>query len=265
MQLKGGYPTMNTRQLTLAAFLLIPAVSFALYNGSPSLPEMPENGFFMSKNSFIAVKVGYEGDYLLGRSLDASHASDPGIRSMLNGGTLTLGFINRVELYSLLGATKSKVSVTADSEKIQLKTGQDFGGEIGIRANTPIWGDMKFGFDAKYFYAWPSLSSIKIGGNHVVARGKVFQKEWQVGASISQTFAYSTPYVGVKFSRFYINYADLNSLRRWIPSKEINIQNEGPFGCFIGMGIAGKTGVYFDFEARFIDEYGLTGALGISF
>ena len=256
---------MSLRHFTLAALLLTPAFSFALYNGSPSLPEMPENGFFMSNNSFIAVKIGYEGDYLLGRNLDASSVSDPGIRSMLNGGTLTLGFINRVELYSLLGATKSKVSVTADSEKIQLKTGQDFGGEIGIRANTPIWGDMKFGIDAKYFYAWPTLSTIKVGANHVAASGKVFQKEWQVGASFSQTFAYFTPYIGVKFSRFYINYTDLDSLRLWIPSKEVNIQNEGPFGCFIGMGISAKTGVYFDFEARFIDEYGLTGALGLSF
>lgn len=256
---------MSLRRFTLAAFVLVPAFSFALYNGSPSLPEMPENGFFMSNNSFIAVKLGYEGDSLLGRDLDASGASDPGIRAMLNGAVLTLGFINRVEIYSLLGATKSKVSVHAESEKIQLKTGQDFGGEAGIRANTPIWGDMKFGIDAKYFYAWPTLSSIKVGGARVSPRGKVFQKEWQVGASFSQTFAYFTPYVGVKFSRFYIDYANLSSLKTWIPSKKVNIQNKGPFGCFIGMGIAGKTGVYFDFEGRFIDEYGLTGALGISF
>lgn len=257
---------MSVSRFTLGALLLFPSLSFALYNGSPALPEMPESGFFQSKNSFIAVKLGYEGDYLLGRNLDISSSlSDPGIRSMINGGVLTLGFINRVELYSLLGATKSKVSFKADHQKIQLKTGQNFGGEIGIRANTPIWGDMKFGLDGKYFYAWPHLSEIKVGGAHVATKGKVFEKEWQIGGSISQTFAWFTPYVGVKFSKFNIDYVNLSSLKEWIPSKKVNIQNKGPFGCFIGMGIAGSRGVYFDFEARFIDEYALTGAFGISF
>ena len=183
---------------------------------------------------------------------------------MLNGAVLTLGFVNRVEVYSLLGAVESKVSFTSLGSQVQLKTSQDFGGEVGIRANTPIWGDMKFGVDAKYFYAWPTLSQIKVEGVAVPSVGKVFQKEWQIGGAVSQNFAYFTPYVGVKFSKFSMECVDLSSLQS-LGFSEVNIHNEGPFGFFVGMGVAGEKGVYFDFEARFMDEYALTAALGVSF
>lgn len=250
--------------LFLCLALLFPSLSYSLYNGSTALPEMPESGFFLSKNSFIAVKLGYEGDFLLGRNLDAS-VSDPGMTGMLNGATLALGFINRIEVYTLLGASETSVSCKAKGSDIHLKTGQNFGGEVGIRASTPIWGDMKFGADAKYFYAWPNLSEIKVNGGRVSDQGKVFQKEWQVGFSVSQTFAFFTPYIGGKFSRFDLEYVDLSSLHFLIPSETISMHNENPVGVFLGMGIAAPRGIYLDFEVRFIDEYAVTAALGASF
>lgn len=262
----GNFCMAFHRFIATCVFLSYSVFSFALYNGSPSLPEMPENGFFLSKDSALAVKTGYEGDFLFGRNFKISSSlSNSGIHSMFNAGVLTLGFVNRAEVYSCLGATQTQVTFTSLHEKIRLKTNQNFGGELGIRANTPIWGDMKFGVDAKYFYAWPFLSQILVGNNTVETVGDVFQREWQIGASISQTFAFFTPYVGVKFSKFFLKYVDLSSLHQWIPSGKVSIHNQSPFGFFVGMGISGKTGIYFDFEARFIDEYAATGALGLSF
>ena len=237
----------------------------ALYNGAPALPEMPEQGFFLSKDSFVSLKIGYEGDFLLGRNLDASSVSDPGMTSMVNGATLAIGFINRLEVYTVLGASTTQVSCKAKHEDIKLKTAENFGGEIGIRANTPIWGDMKFGVDAKYFYAWPTLSQIEVSGRDIAPKGKVFQKEWQVGLSFSQTFAFLTPYIGGKFCRFEMEYVDLSSLRPWISSETLSIHNQNSFGAFIGLGITLEKGLFFDFEARFIDEYALTAAFGVSF
>ena len=227
------------------------STAFALYNGSPNLPEMPEQGFVTSPDQAIAFKVGYEGDFTFGRHLQAPSVSDPNIYSQFNGSSLTVGFMNRIEVYTLLGSSLTQFSFTSSGENIQLNTKENFAGEVGIRANTPIWGDFKFGVDAKYFYAWPTLSE---------GLGSVFQKEWQVGAAFSQTFAYFTPYIGVKFGKFHMEYVDLSSF-----SKNVSLQNACPVGLFIGMGIAAKKGISFDFEARFVDEYAFTGALGLSF
>lgn len=225
--------------------------AFALYNGSPALPEMPERGFFLSKDSAISLKVGYEGDFTFGRHLQVPSVSDPQIYSQFNSASLTLGFVNRIEVYTLLGASLTKFSFISSGQNFELNTKENFAGEAGIRANTPVWGDFKFGIDAKYFYAWPTLSQ---------GSGSVFQKEWQVGAAFSQTFAYFNPYVGVKFGKFNMEYVDLSSF-----SKNISLQNACPVGLFIGMGIVVPRGVYADLEARFVDEYAFTGAVGVSF
>jgi hypothetical protein len=225
--------------------------AFALYNGSPALPEMPEQGFFSDRDGAVSFKAGYEGDFTFGRHLQVSSIADPQIYSQFNAASLTLGFINRIEVYALLGGSLTQFSCTSSEESIELNTKENFAGEVGIRANTPIWGDLKFGVDAKYFYAWPTLSD---------APGSVFQKEWQVGASFSQTFAYFIPYVGVKFGKFYMEYVDLD-----VRVQNIFLQNACPVGLFIGMGIAATKGIYLDLEARFVDEYAFTGALGMSF
>lgn len=246
--------------------ILFPTCVFSLYNGNTALPDMPEEAFFLSKNSFISLKSGYEGDFLLGRNIGVSaDSSDPWIHSMLNGGTLSLGFINRLELYTLLGASKSKVVVQSAGQEVELKTAQNFGGEVGIRANTPVWRDMKFGVDAKYFYAWPEIDYLQVAGQRIKNTGRVFQKEWQVGLSVSQTFAWFSPYVGVKFCRFRMKFIDLTSLADWIPSEQVSIYNKSPFGFFVGLGISAVKGFYFNFESRFVDEYAISGAFGCSF
>jgi hypothetical protein len=227
------------------------ASACALYNGNPSLPEMPEQGFFTPRDNALSYKLGYEGDFMLGRHLQVPSVSAPEIYSQFNAASLTVGFINRIEVYALLGASLTQFSFTSSGQDFQLNTNENFAGEAGIRANTPIWGDLKFGVDAKYFYAWPTLSH---------GSGSVFQKEWQVGAAFSQTFAYFTPYAGVKFGKFNMEYNDLSYFR-----KNISLQNACPVGLFLGMGISAQKGVYLDLEVRFVDEYALTGALGCSF
>jgi hypothetical protein len=243
----------------------IPFSLFSLYNGNTALPEMPENGFFLSDNSCISVKLGYEGDFLFGRNIGiSSSGNDPSIRSMLNGGTFSLGFINRIELYSLLGVTTTKVAFH-EGGKIELKTPENFGGEVGIRANTPVWGDLKFGADAKYFYAWPTLESAEVQGKVEPASSRILQKEWQVGISFSQTFAFFTPYAGVKFGKFRMKFIDLKGLSDWISSNTISFYNKSCFGFFIGLGLSLQYGVYANLEFRCVDENALTAALGFSF
>ncbi|MBS0627507.1 MAG: hypothetical protein JSS09_04780, partial [Verrucomicrobia bacterium] len=115
---------------------------------------------------------------------------------------------------------------------------------------------------AKYFYGWPDLESFQKGSDTVKPSASSWQREWQVGVALSQKFFVFTPYIGANYSRFTLKFSHLP---KNLTSENIFIKNSSPFGFFIGMGICGETGVFFDFEARFFDEYALSTALGLRF
>ena len=255
---------MRIRQIILLCclFMGFPFFAFSLYNGSPSLPEMPSENLFLKADSPFSLKVDYEGSYLLSRSLSEQDSlSDPRIHSMFNGAEISFGFIDRVEVYTLLGASKSTISGYKKSDYLQIKTKESFGGEIGARVIAIFWGEMRLGFDAKYFYGWPRLASLDVNGQD---RGNSYsqsmEQQWQVGSSLSQKFAIFIPYIGIKYARFILDFKDLPGF-----TNGISIQNKSPFGLFVGMGIAGKKGPFFNFEAQFLDEYAFSGSCGLRF
>lgn len=245
-------------------FLLssFPCLAFALYNGSPALPEMPRENFFLQEDSIFSLKLDYQGDFVLGRRVTANSSfQNSSISSRLNGAELSLGFSDRVELYSLLGVSKTSFSSNYLDQTLHLSTKESFGGLIGVRAIGAFWGDIKLGFDAKYFYGWPRIDSLRLGEDHLSGScSQSVERQWQLGAGFSQTFAYFTPYVGVKYSKFFLDFIGVQSL-----DKEIAIQNVSPFGVFIGLGISGKKGPFLDLEASFLDEYAFSAALGFRF
>lgn len=250
------------RSFFLFFALSLPFSANALYNGPPNLPEMPRENLFLKEDSPFSVKLDYEGDFLLGRKIKTSSSfSNPSMRSMLNGGEVSVGFIDRVEVYTLLGAFKPSISAEKEGHFFEIKMADSFGGEMGVRALAAFWGDTKLGFDAKYFYGWPHVDTVDFKGHKRKAQvQKSSQKEWQVGVSLSQTFAFFTPYIGAKCARFNLNLIDIS-----VWKESFLIENVSPFGVFIGLGIAGKKGPFCTFEARFLDEYGFSGSLGLRF
>lgn len=242
--------------------LCLRSVCHALYNGSPALPEMPMENLCIGKDSPFSCKVGYEGDFLWGRRLKADDSlSLLGISSSLQGGWIALGFVDRCEVYSLLGAMQTTFSATQGLQSWKLHTNYGLGGEVGARAIATFWREMKLGFDAKYFYGWPHVDSIFIEGSKVDPSTQLcVQREWQVGVALSQTFAYFTPYFGAKYARFALEFRDISFLDR-----SILAENVTPFGLFLGIGVNGTKGLFLNGELRFLDEYGCSGVMGLRF
>ncbi len=255
----------HSRKIFLFCMSAFPSLAFALYNGSPALPEMPRDNLFLSEDSIFSLKLDYEGDFVLGRRITAnSSLKDPSMNSQFNGAGVSLGFLDRVELYTCLGGFKTSFSAeqeTSSDKTLHIKTAESFGGLIGARAIGAFWGDTRLGFDAKYFYGWPRLHSLELGQQKLSSDYQSSSEtEWQIGAALSQTFAFFTPYVGVKYARFFLHFVDVEALK-----KDISIQNVSPFGVFVGLGISGKKGPFLDLEARFLDEYALSASLGMRF
>lgn len=232
-----------------------------LYNGAPSLPEMPENPIFLQENCPISLKTDYEGDWVLGRSIKAHGLSDLRIHSRFQGAEITVGFIDRVDLYAVVGGFQETVHAESGDSSITYSIGGSFGGLAGVRAIAVFWGDIKLGVDAKYFYGWPHFTSIRSDSEKTSPGSEGFQREWQVGVSLGQKFAFFTPYVGLSYSRFVLHFSE----KKGFSPGKITIENTSPFGACIGIGISGRKGIFADFEAGFFSEYRLTGSLGIRF
>jgi len=247
------------RKILLPFFL--PSLTWALYQGSPTLPEMPEEGLFLGQEQPLSITGSYEIDAVLGRNITSDALSNTNMHSLFQGGEIALGWIDRFQLYTLLGGFSETVTGNRGDHAYKVRVGNSFGGAVGARAIAIFWGDVKVGFDAKYFYGWPRLQSITIDGQKNFPADSSHETQWQVGMGISQTFAVFTPYVGIHYARFSLQFTQLTDTS----FTELIIENSSPWGIVVGLGINGTKGVFVNCEARFADEYAFAGSIGIKF
>jgi len=84
--------------------LFFPSLLFCLSAGNPSFPEMGEKGIFTPKKAKFGVRVGYEGEWMSHRKMRNYH--DLSNTSQI--GTLTLNWVNQLEVYGGVGEGKLK-------------------------------------------------------------------------------------------------------------------------------------------------------------
>lgn len=245
----------------------------SLYNGNPSLPEMPEEGWLISKESWLDLKIGYEGDIVFDRCMHvhASHDNDVhninSYQSTMNSGTFTFGFSNRVELYFLLGSYQVELSQRLHNENhIHYDTDHHLGGLAGVRAIVGYWGETRLGLDAKYFMSTPDLAHLKLNGHHVPSdSAKMTDLEWQVGASLSHKVSFFIPYIGIKYSSAEIKLSHLHSLESALGTNHLRLKNKYPVGFVFGFGLSADRALAANLEARILDETAATLAVDFRF
>jgi len=247
-------------KLFLAIAMGISSPLLALYNGSPSLPQIPEKNLFIPQSSPFSCKLEVQEEILWFRRIDGTSISSPTMHSSLTGGVITWGFVDRVEVYALLSAEKLSLSGNQGGNSFTVKTDPSFSGGVGVRATAVAWGETKLGIDAQYFYGWPQIHSLVIAGDSMsTASAGGWNREWQIGAALSQEFAWFTPYVGVKCAKMKMQLLHLSSLGT------VTVENTSSLGVFVGLAIAGSKGIFFDGEVSFLDDSAFSGSLGIRF
>ena len=259
---------MNIRNfvVTLALVTLITTSGFSLYNGNPSSPELPEDGFLIPKECWLGIKTGYQGDYVFSRSMIV-HATDSNtphqinsFSSYMNSGTLTFDFANRAEFYGVLGSYKLKLSQRLDqSNRVHFSSDQHIAGILGLRAILATWGDTHLGADVKGFISYPEIDSIEINGSSVSSGSAKFSdREWQIGASLSHQVFCFVPYIGLTYTHARLKLSKLSSLKIYYPKEEFGLSNKYSFGFVFGFGLTADTGFSCNLEARIIQEAAAT-------
>ncbi len=258
----------------LGLLFLFPASAFALYNGNPALPMMPESGFFISKDFCFGVKTGYEFDRVFYRELHLKGKGLRGLRkkgkdftSLCNFGILTFNFIDRVEIFTTLGTMSAHFSQEPlEGKTVSYHTDSDFTWGVGGRALLAYWGELQATVNAAYVQSDLNLSSLKVNGHSYPTRkAEVDFIEWQIGAGISYRVDWFIPYFGVDFSDFRSRFEHLRSIAFIFPKKHVTFKESHPIGLFLGFGVAADKGFALNIEGRMINEYAVSASADIKY
>lgn len=254
--------------MRLLFLLLFPFSLFALYNGSPNLPAMPEYGFFIPKTFPLGIKGGYEMDWTYGSnfhtsSLENLHDEGYGYSSLAQLGVFTLNFVDRVEVFGLAGS----FSFQWDQERrggghISYEVDPSFAWGVGGRALLAYWEDLHLSINASYLDCSPS--SVRVAADTQRDwSSDIHFNAWQVGGGFSYQFAWFVPYVGVDYLNETIETGHFSS--PLLPEKGFTFTLKDPFGIYLGLGICVQKGWNLNIEARFINEESLSVSADIKF
>lgn len=248
-------------------------MAYALYNGNPSFPMMPEQGLFISKEGWVTVKAGYEWDDLFDRKLTVKEHR-PYLKrrvkeyeTMGNFGVVTLGCNDRVEIYGTFGSVKADIHYHPYSEvRLKFETPHHFAWTVGGRAILAYWGDTQLGVDAKYFTFDPQISRLELNGRSINPEGAHYDyQEWQVGLGVSHRVKLFTPYIGLKYSNVRARFHHLKAISWVFPAQHLTMKNKFPIGLFLGCGFSLERALNINFEARVFDETAVTLSTDLRF
>jgi hypothetical protein len=263
------------KKLAIALLALVSCFQLeALYFGNIAEPEIIEEGMFLSKDNWMAIKTGYQGDFVWDRKMRA-HAGSRGevdrFQTLMNQGVVTINFADRVDFYGNVGTMSFNIShrPKPDFKKREYQSDDHFAWGYGARGIVFHWkntvvgvvGEMQYGIAVPF--KWESLNGETFDAYY--RRTKIKYNEWQLGGSIAQRIEILTPYFGIQWSRVRA------SLKHIIPEvadgqpDHFKMNNRVVVGVTMGCTIS--MGSYFDLnvETRLIDQYALSAAANVKF
>lgn len=243
--------------------LFMPWSCFALYNGNPSLPMMPEQGMFIPKDDWFGVKAGYQLNAVFDRKLHVEGNRDHIRRKVQeyhafsNLGVVTANFNDRVEAFGTLGVMSAELTHHPYPDtRVSYHTQTHFAWGAGGRAIVAYWGDLQLSVDAAYLAADLPLSSLKANGkSHAKQSATVDYREWEVGIGVSYRVRWFVPYFGVDYSDFRARVKHLTALKSLFPSKHVTFKESYKAGIFLGCGLFCERAFSLNVEGRVINEY----------
>ena len=235
--------------------------------GNPSAPQLIDEGFFMSCDTWINFRAGYEGDFVADARMKQQtegHGRVDSYQQTTNAGTATINFVDRLDIFGVFGSSRTYgewryTDAIGEMFQVEMETLYHFRWGVGERGILFEWGNTSLGLGGRYESCNYDPEWLTIDGVNVDATGTSLKwYEWQVDLDISYRIDLLTPYIGLKYS--YVN-STLNGFPVAISSSgegKNHFRNRTPVGLFIGCSLS--TGKYFmlNVEGRLIDEEAVT-------
>ncbi len=254
------------------AFLCLLGNMYGLYYGSPNLPDTAREGILLSKTCPVGIKVGFQADYVLDKSLKI--ASQKSTHSMevfkyyLEQGVLTLNFINRFEVYGSMGAMQFHMEPRTTSVIRQTyDTNYRFSWGLGGRAILFEFSKAALGVDFKYQASSPPFSWICVNAvpKASVGEAKFRYREWQIGLGLSYALELFTPYIGALYNQSSGQFKYLPKTLLPNHKRHFSMTSRKKFGMAVGTTLSTGGSFELDLEARMIDETAVSAAANFRF
>lgn len=245
----------------LFTFVFIPL--FALYNGSPSQPDIPEVGIWISNDDWWGIKIGYEWDNIFEKRVKVKERISS-VRERFdrystrkNEGVLTFNVSDRFEFYGKLGAMKLDLSQRpTNTIKLDYHTDNQLLWGAGGRIILVYWEEMVLGVNALYSGSFMHINEIiENGGLRETSKARFKYCEWQIGMSFSREIGIFNPYIGLAYSSFnssLYNIPNDPNFSMKIADEDLEMRN--PFILLIGAGLTKGRNVGVNLESRLIGE-----------
>lgn len=234
--------------------------------GDPAAPHLIHEGFFISPESYIDVRAGYEGDFVADARLEQYVESSGRVdcySQETNSGTVTLNIKNRLDLYSVLGSSRTcadwRVTIMNDAHRIQVETLYNFLWGVGARGVLYKSGCVTFGLGGRYEQAhYDNLWLTVDGFVHHAADTFLHWRSFQFDADVAYQIDIFSPYIGIKYSNVRVKVGNFETAIADNGGGTDQFKNRTPVGVFIGCSLS--SGKYFmlNIEGRLIDEEAVT-------
>ncbi len=253
------------RSVLLATALLFGSSLQALYVGSPAEPSVIDKGFFIPENFWLSVEAGYQGDWVIDRNLEACGSvsgSIEGFQMHMDQGVVTLGILNRVQLYGSVGSCKLDFSLIphSPSSSFHLQSYNQLTWGAGLRALLFTWGDLGLGAILSYQHMNPSIKSI--GNLSLISspEGGVRYTEWQGAAGFNYSVDIFNPYIAITYS--YV-HGGVHSHSPDIPLFHLKLRQR--LGMALGCALSSSKIFDLTLEVRLFGQRALSAAGNIRF
>lgn len=235
--------------------------------GNPAFPQLLKEGYAIPNNCWVDFRLGYEGDFIGDgrmKQYNEGHGRVDNYEQYTNSGTVTLNFLDRLDIYGVFGSTRVSSdwrfeAVDSAVHRVELETNYHFLWAVGARGILFEWGNTILGIGGRY-NATCHLKPVWtcIDGNPVSTSGTRFRwREWQVDLGMTHKIEIFIPYLGLKYSN---SHARVGRYSDDIASDSglLHMKNRTPVGIIIGCTLTTEKYFMLNVEGRLIDENALT-------
>jgi hypothetical protein len=244
---------MKKIAISLIAFS---ASLYGLYNGSPALPSVIEEGVLIKKDFPVSIKT----EFLLTECLDKSLFvvdHQPGREKQVfkytqQQGVIALNFVDRFELFGSMGEMRAHIEGRKNYlERFVLETGNRYTWGFGGRAEIYSFSSATLGLNFAYQGYSPKFQWGSINGDPMsdAKRKRLKFTEWQIGLGLGYDCGFFAPYISALYNQ---TKASIKKFHQGGGS--FTLHSKKKFGMALGTTLSTSKLFDLNLEARIIHE-----------
>ena len=252
-------------------FLIVVFSLFAVFLqaapvGNGASPALIQEGFLIPSSYWVDFRIGYEGDFVGDGRMEQIEESSGRVdtfQQYTNAATLTLNFLDRLDLFGVLGSSRVcadwRFNHASTITRIELETLYRTLWAVGSRGILLEWGKVFLGLGGRYSYcnykpSWMTSNGVP----QSVLGSRLIWRQWQLDLDLSYQIDLFTPYFGIKYSNAHAKLGSFPVSIANNGSGNGHFENKTPVGIVIGCSISNGKYFLLNIEGRLIDEDAVT-------